>query len=178
MSGIDRQNIEIKVRLSEAGHRRIEQNMNRLVTGAGNLSTDVDTYFHVPRGRLKLRVSNNDPAGTLVFYERPNEATSRLSHYRLVPTPDALALREALAHALGVLVTVSKRRTVFIHGQTRIHFDVVDGLGRFVELETVIGSQGYDAALAEHRSVIDTLGLESAEVVPESYSDLLLDSIR
>jgi len=174
MLGNEQQNIEIKVRLNETDYRRIQENMGSFVTGTGDTSTDVDTYFCVPHGRLKLRVSDDQRSGTLIYYERPDEVSSRLSHYRLVSIPDARALREALAEALGVLVTIRKRRTVFIYGATRIHFDDVEGLGRFVELETVIGSQGHDAALTEHHFVIDMLGLNAGEIVPQSYSDLLL----
>lgn len=174
MSGAEQQNIEIKVRVNEAESRRLQENAVLLVAGTGNRSTDIDTYFRVPHGRLKLRVSENEPAGTLISYERPNEAGSRLSHYRLASVPDARALHETLAQALGVLMTVKKHRTVFIYGQTRIHVDQVELLGSFIELETVIDTQSYDAALAEHRFVFQSLGLEAGEIVPESYSDLLL----
>lgn len=173
----ERRNIEIKVRLSVADQQRIQKNLGGLVAATGDPSTDVDTYFRVPNGRLKLRVSNDADAGTLIYYERSNEAVSRLSHYRLVQIADAQALHAALTAALGVLIIVTKRRTVAIHGSTRIHFDTVEGLGRFIELETVIGTQGHASALAEHRFVIKKLGLDVGEVVPESYSDLLLGKI-
>lgn len=172
--GANQQNIEIKVRLRDADHLRIEGNIRSLVPGVIDPTTDVDTYFRVPHGRLKLRVSNDDRAGTLIYYERPNEATSRLSLYRLVSIPDARALRDTLAEAVGVLVTVNKRRSVFIYGQTRIHLDNVENLGYFIELETVLGTQSDEAALAEHRYVFNTLGLDACEAVPQSYSDLLL----
>lgn len=177
MSDTERQNIEIKVRLSEADYRRIDENAARFAAGTGDRTADVDTYFRVPHGRLKLRVSNNADAGTLIYYERSNEAVSRLSHYRLIQIADAQALREALTAALGVLITVTKRRTVAIHGSTRIHFDTVEELGRFIELETVVGTQTHSAALAEHRYVFQKLGLDVGEIVPESYSDLLLEKI-
>lgn len=175
MPEADRQNIEIKVRVGPSEREQIEQYAIALKARAGGTSMDVDTYFHVARGRLKLRIRDGEPAGTLISYERPNEATSRLSDYRLIPIPDAFALRKTLTQSLGVLVTVTKRRTVFLYGATRIHFDDVDELGTFIELETVLGMQSYDAALAEHRFVFDTLGLSGGEIVPESYSDLLLD---
>jgi predicted adenylyl cyclase CyaB len=74
-----------------------------------------------------------------------------------------------------VLVSVKKQRCVSLYGSTRIHLDQVEELGSFVELETVLGNQSHTAALAEHRFVFDTLGLSAGEIVPQSYSDLLLE---
>lgn len=174
MAEVEQHNIEIKVRVSAEQREQIEQRASGLNARTGGTSTDVDTYFRVPQGRLKLRVQNGEPAGTLIYYQRPNEATSRLSNYRLISIPDAPALRETLAQALGLLVTVTKRRTVLLYGTTRIHIDRVVELGDFIELETVLGTQTHAAALDEHRSVFDALGLGAGEIVPESYSDLLL----
>src|SRR5215208_2035882 len=68
-----------------------------------------DTYFDVRRGRLKLR--EEEPGGaTLIAYDRPDEASERVSRYRLVPVPDPDALRAALEAADGVGAVVVKRR--------------------------------------------------------------------
>jgi predicted adenylyl cyclase CyaB len=178
MSGTEQRNIEIKVHVSANAREDIVRRVTEMNARAAGASRDVDTYFRVPHGRLKLRVHNDEPDGTLIYYERPDEATSRLSHYRLISIPDAAALGAALTAALGVLVIVTKRRTVAIYGATRIHFDAVEGLGNFIELETVLGTQGHDAALAEHRFVFDTLGLSTGQIEPRSYSDLLLQRNR
>lgn len=38
---------------------------------------------------------------------------------------------------MGVLGEVRKRRILFLHEQTRIHIDDVEGIGTFVELEVL-----------------------------------------
>ncbi|HWT23756.1 MAG TPA: cytidine deaminase [Solirubrobacteraceae bacterium] len=97
-----------------------------------------DTYFAVPRGRLKLR--EEEPGGaTLIAYARPDAAAERVSDYRLVPVPDAGALRAALAETCGVRVEVRKRRRLLLWETVRIHLDDVEGLGGFLELEAVAG---------------------------------------
>jgi hypothetical protein len=63
-----------------------------------------DTYFRVPRGRLKLREEGD--VAWLISYERADETTARESRYRLVPVSDPTGLKEALGDALGVLVVV------------------------------------------------------------------------
>jgi adenylate cyclase class IV len=139
----------------------------------------VDRYFAVPEGRLKLRAIAYDTEPSraeLIAYRRPNDAGSRWSVYRITPLePDAADdLAATLAHVLPALVEVRKRRQIAIWGSTRIHLDRVEGLGPFVELETVIAGQADATAEAEHREVIERLGLGDWPVEATSYSDMLL----
>src|SRR5918992_1123676 len=128
-------NVELKAHDDDPG-RTLER---ALAAGAQDrgLLRQRDTYFAVPRGRLKLR--EEEPGGaTLISYERPDEASERVSDYRLVPVPDPDALRAALTDANGVLTVVYKRRRLLIWDDTvRIHLDGVSGLGTFIELEAV-----------------------------------------
>lgn len=144
----------------------------------GGLSQDVDVYYRVQHGRLKLRQTAGQPAATLIAYLRPDSPGSRYSDYQLVLAPDPPALHAALAQSLGVLATVSKERRLLLYGQTRIHLDRVAGLGNFVELETVVAEPGEAEAEAEadsaHALVRDRLGLGDLVTVAGGYLDLLL----
>jgi adenylate cyclase class IV len=86
-------------------------------------------------------------------------------------------LKPALLATLGELVTVRKRRTVAIWQSTRIHLDEVDGLGLFIELETVLdeGERSTERGRAEYDDVVEWLDLASLEPIPGSYSDLLIE---
>ena len=141
----------------------------------------VDTYCAVPHGRLKLREitpPSGQPSAELIAYSRPDVPGPRWSRYRRVPvaTSEAMALKAALAETVGTLVVVEKDRVIGVHGRTRVHLDVVAGLGAFVELETVVdgGTEtGVDAELAETAAL---LGLDrtARDVIAGSYADLLL----
>ena len=167
-----RRNLEIKVRVDQLAQ------VHRLAHALGALDLgerrDRDTYFRVSRGRLKLRESGGRPGGELIYYERPDATVSRYSDYHLACIDRPEALKALLGAALGVLVVVVKTRRLLRCGATRIHLDQVDGLGSFVELETVIAGRSEQAAAAEHEDVKQALGLSSASVVPVSYSDLML----
>lgn len=148
----------------------------------------VDTYYRVPHGRLKLRRIDRLPTNgdavpvartaELIGYDRADDAGSRWSRYHVAALDPASegAVDESLALALGVLVQVSKRRDVALVGATRVHLDRVDGLGDFIELETVIAGQDDASALREHEAVIALLELDRFTTVAGSYSDLLLRS--
>lgn len=165
-------NIEIKLRCPDLDPVRCRL---RELDAATYVWTrrQVDTYFRVPTGRLKLRQEGDGPGGTLIAYHRAEEAASRNSDYQLLSVSDAAGAREMLAGTLGVLVVVDKRRELYLTGATRVHLDEVAGLGSFVELETVIEDQPVDVARDEHRQVLVRLGLSGYDVVSVSYSDLM-----
>ena len=132
----------------------------------------IDTYFNVPKDRLKLREIDNCES-VLVYYERPDLAESRYSNYQICDISEPTVFKQMMTTALGVKEVVEKQRELWMFGETRIHLDVVRDLGEFVELETVIRNQTEAEAQAEHQLVKDALGIGEEDLVSESYSDLL-----
>jgi homotetrameric cytidine deaminase len=132
-----------------------------------------DTYFGVAHGRLKLREEEPGEA-TLIAYERPDEASARVSRYRLVPVPEPEALRAALGDTAGIAAVVVKRRRLLLWETVRIHLDEVRGLGSFLELEAV-AEPGSDLA-RERRQVAqlrDLLEIRDEALREGSYADAL-----
>ena len=132
----------------------------------------LDTYFNVPQGRLKLREISTDEA-ELIYYERSDLAESRYSSYQICDIPEPIAFKGIATMAWGVKGVVEKQRELWIFGDTRIHLDEVKKLGQFVELETVIRNQTEAEAQAEHQLVKDALGIRDQDLVSVSYSDLI-----
>ena len=132
-----------------------------------------DTFFACTTGRLKLRVFG-DGRGELIAYARPDTTAPKISDYTLVPVNDPDALREVLAHALGVRGRVVKRRRLLFVGRTRMHLDQVEGLGDFLELEVVLreGEPAADGA-AEAHDLLQRLRIGRDRCVAGAYIDLL-----
>jgi adenylate cyclase class IV len=130
-----------------------------------------DQFYGVSKGRLKLRTIAG-ASGELIAYDREDIAGARTSDYGLSPTGDAALLDEVLGRALERTGLLEKTRHLLILRNTRIHLDDVVGLGRFVELETVIQHQSESEAVAEHDEVITALGLGDAERIAVGYMDL------
>jgi len=166
-------NIEIKARIDS-----IEALMPRaraLAQRDAELIAQDDTFFRVPHGRLKLR-EFADGRAELIHYHRADTAEAKLSDYRRVPVPDAAALREALARALGLLGRVRKQRWLLLAGQTRIHLDRVEGLGEFLELEVVLRDGQTEAdGMRIADQLMHELGLARAERIAGAYLDLLAE---
>lgn len=163
-------NLETKARCRDLGEAR----RRALQLGAKEQWTrrQVDTYYAVPAGRLKLRRQEDAPA-ELIYYRRPDMPDARWSDYQVVTVTRSTELGNLLADALGVTVHVDKTRTLLLYGNTRIHLDRVHGLGDFVELETVVQTQGDDEARAEHALLARALGISQEDLVGESYADML-----
>ena len=177
-------NLEIKIAITPERLATLEAS----VRSAGlpiNVLDQVDTYFTVPAGRLKLRETTRDgaePGAELIGYRRPDELGPRWSDYELLPLPPAVAsrLKAMLTETVGVATVVAKRRLVAIRGRSRIHLDRVDELGCFLEIETVArdgDESGIDRELA---ATLEWLGVEPAteEPIRGSYADLRRNRAR
>lgn len=164
-------NVEIKARVRDP--LVLEQVATRLGGGEPELLIQRDTFFEVPRGRLKLREISGGPA-QLIQYERSDQAGPRPSDYLLVPVPDPTMLVEALDRSQGIRGIVRKLRKLWIVGQTRIHLDHVEELGDYVELEVVLhGDQSLAEGARMAEALMNELGICRSDLVESAYIDLL-----
>ncbi len=95
----------------------------------------IDTYFTVTTGRLKLREGNIENA--LIHYERENTAGSKSSQVLLYQHQPDENLKAILTKALGIKAIVDKRRKIYFIENVKFHFDTVQNLGTFIEVEAI-----------------------------------------
>ncbi|HEY5311230.1 MAG TPA: class IV adenylate cyclase [Pirellulales bacterium] len=165
------QNIELKARLGSLAAAR--QVAVQVATEHLGIQRQVDTYFGSRDGRLKLREIDGRQA-QLVWYERPDQPSAKLSNYILAAVDSPAEVKRALAHACGTRVVVEKQREVFLADNVRIHLDQVAGLGDFIEFEAVLGPQV--SAIEGHRQVAALalrFGIADEMRIQASYADLL-----
>ena len=169
-------NVESKAR--SADHARLRALLR--AHGASFSGTDhqIDTYFCVAHGRLKLREGTLENA--LIQYARADEAGPKCSAVGLFPTAPGSALKPLLTAALGVLVVVDKQREISWIENVKFHLDTVAGLGAFVEIEAIDrdGTIGATRLEAQCRHYLALLGIAPADLISGSYSDLLLNEAR
>jgi len=131
----------------------------------------VDTYFNVRSGRLKLREIDGEEF-ELIYYKRANAKTSRYSDYRIVPLTEPRSARDLFRVLFGVSVVVRKKRTLFLYQNARIHIDSVERLGTFIEFEVVV-NRGKKQARALMQFLRKEFRVDPTSIVGGSYSDLL-----
>lgn len=163
-------NIEIKVAVPDLGGLR--ERARALGADWAWTRRQRDVFFRVPRGYLKLRVSEGEP-GELIAYEREAGSDPRPSRYAIAPVPDPAAMEEVLARALPRLGVVMKIRELHRWRHTRIHLDRVERLGTFLELETLVESIGDEAARSEAEEAITFLELDRSAFLDRPYLELL-----
>jgi adenylate cyclase class IV len=162
-------NLEIKCRVARFdGVRRALERVGAVRQTP--VLKQVDWYFSVPHGRLKLRQANGGP-GELLFYVRPSRRGLRLSVYGRSPVPEVSGMRGLLTKALGESACVRKSREVWLFRNARIHLDRVSRLGTFVEIEVEV-RRGPRQARELMDTLISTLRLSPAASIGGSYADL------
>jgi len=164
-------NIEIKARIADLA--RIRTAAEQITETPVEVLQQEDTFFEVPRGRLKLRQFTS-AHGQLIYYQRDDRKGPKLSSYVISATDDPQTLRLALASALSVRGVVKKTRWLYRVGQTRIHLDEVEGLGHFLELEVVMGAEeSREAGERIAGDLMKKLGINEPDLVSEAYIDLV-----
>jgi adenylate cyclase, class 2 len=135
-----------------------------------------DTYFNVSFGRLKLREGNIE--NSLIHYHRENLPGAKQSDVILYHQQPDKNLKDALTAALGIKVVVKKRRKIYFVGNIKFHFDHVDALGQFVEVEAIDhnGSYTIEQLRDQCEYYANLFQLRQSDYIAVSYSDLLMKS--
>ena len=167
-------NIEIKARCHNP--KAIRDILHACRADFRGTDRQIDTYFKVPRGRLKLREGNIENA--LVYYEREDQEGPKRSTVTLVPTTPETPLKALLAQALGILTVVEKHRDIYFIDNVKFHVDEVRALGTFVEIEAIDydGSIGGERLRAQCQQFLALFNIQPDQLVALSYSDLLLQN--
>ncbi len=167
-----RVSIEIKARC--AAPARVRSILKVHKARFRGLDHQIDTYFRVPSGRLKLREGNIENA--LIYYRRSDQKNSKRCDATLFPCEKKTPLKKVLAQALGVLAVVDKKREIYFIRNAKFHIDRVKKLGSFVEIE-VFGSERAASGLKKQCEFFQKLlGIRAKDLVADSYSDLILKS--
>ncbi len=134
----------------------------------------VDTYFRIQHGRLKLREINQKQA-ELIYYNRPEDDIQRISDFEIYPCSALEKIKSILEQSLGILTVVTKERQLFLYQSTRIHIDEVENLGSFIEFEVPL-IDSMSEAKKTMNFLIDKFGIKEADYELHSYLDLMQNS--
>jgi adenylate cyclase, class 2 len=166
-------NFEFKARTNRLNE--LEKNLLSLNPKFIGEDHQTDTYFNVNKGRLKLREGNIE--NSLIYYERPDTAGAKQSNVLLYQHKPDPALKEILTKTLSVKVVVEKIRKIYFIDNVKFHFDTVEDLGNFIEVEAIdeTGAIGLEELQRQCRHYADYLKIQLEDFVSQSYSDLILE---
>jgi len=161
---------EFKARLRD--EPRVREVLQRLRARFIGTDHQIDTYFRVSSGRLKVREGRLE--NSLIFYRRSNTRRARRSAVEMMLLPRWNSLRAILAGVLGTLAVVDKRREIYFVKNVKIHLDHVRRLGRFLEVEAISRTGDVKKIRSQARQFQQLFGITAKDIVPESYSDMIL----
>lgn len=165
-------NIEIKAKCND--HEKIRAILKLRNAEFKGIDHQIDTYFKVNNGRLKLREGNIE--NFLVFYEREDKEGPKQSDVILFKSDPNSSLKDILLTSLGALVVVDKQREIYFIENVKFHIDTVKNLGTFMEIEAIDsdGSFGKEKLLERCQNYLDMFGIQKDDLISVSYSDILL----
>jgi len=135
----------------------------------------IDTYFNVAQGRLKLRegsIENN-----LIHYIRENKEGPKTSAITLLKSEPGSSLKKILTDSIGILTIVDKQREIYYIENVKFHIDTVKNLGTFIEIEAIDknGSIGEEKLLDQCNYYMKLFNISDNHLISVSYSDLILN---
>ncbi len=164
--------VEIKARCADISRAR--EVLEKEKAEFKGLDHQVDTYFKVNTGRLKLREGKIE--NTLIFYNRENKTGPKESNVTLFKTGKDSPLKEILTKSLGVLTRVDKQREIYFIENVKFHLDILVDFGSFIEIEAIgDGLRDRRELLKQCEYYLDLFNISERDLVASSYSDLYLD---
>jgi len=164
-------NLEIKIKIRS--HNDYIEKLKSIGAEYCGILNQKDIYFKVPSGILKLRIENEKY--TLIRYNR-DEKGKRWSNYELlkleVMHPGGENPEKYLSGIFKTETIVKKKRIFYLYNNTRIHLDVVKGLGVFLELETLLVS-GKKDAVQRFQEMLSILKINPDNQIRASYKNLI-----
>ena len=139
----------------------------------GGILNQMDIYYNVPEGRLKLRNVNDDKF-ELIYYFRVDKGTEKESDYDIIKLNDEKDIKKILKESLGVRGTIKKKRELYLYQNVRIHLDTVRGLGKFIEFEVVCKNAGdLREAPEKIKYLKKVFAIKQISLIDRSYIDLI-----
>lgn len=168
-------NLELKAKYPNI--KRAESIARELSETEPEILEQIDTYYNVPHGRLKLRQihSNDGISMELIWYDRNEAGGERISNYERVELNGESGFYKILEQALEIDVKVEKQRTVYIWNGCRIHIDIVEQLGHFLEFEVLTSHPSPPNERLQH--LTEKFGITDLDIINCSYADLLRTQI-
>jgi len=134
----------------------------------------IDTYFNVANGRLKLREGNIE--NSLIWYLREDTTGAKRSDVLLYKHDPDKALKDILIKLHGIKVIVEKKRRIYFIDNVKFHFDTIPQLGTFIEVEAIDkdGSLGIDKLQQQANKYAAFFNIKPLDYIALSYSDIIL----
>ena len=170
--------IEVEMKV-EAPHTEVEERLEQVGAERHGEKVQHDVYYSAPHRdfeetdeALRTRAEDGD---VYVTYKGPKLDRETKSRREIDLSVGNLEVADELLKALGFeeFGRVRKHRTKYVYGDYVVVLDDVEGLGEYVEVETVVEEDEFEEARDGAVEMLRRLQLDPADGVRESYLQLL-----
>ena len=160
-------NLELKIAIENIS--KLEESLVEIGADLKGVLNQKDIYYKVDNGLLKLRLENGE--ASLIKYSRDEKKKDRWSNYFVLKL-EGEEVENYFNDFFQIETIVSKKRKLYIYKDTRIHLDLVEGLGEFLELETVV-IESKEKAKQFFDEIVRLLKLNTSNQIKTSYRYLV-----
>ena len=160
-------NLELKIPIKNIS--KFEESLVKIGAELKGVLKQKDIYYKVDNGLLKLRLENGE--ASLIKYSRDEKNKNRWSNYFVLKL-EGEEVENYFNDFFQIETVVSKKRKLYIYKDTRIHLDLVEGLGEFLELETVV-IEGKEKAKQLFDEIVKLLEINTSNQIKTSYRYLV-----
>lgn len=160
-------NLELKIAIESIS--KLEKSLVEIGADLKGVLNQKDIYYKVDNGLLKLRLENGE--ASLIKYSRDEQKKDRWSNYFVLKL-EGEEVENYFIDFFQIETIVSKKRKLYIYKDTRIHLDLVEGLGEFLELETVV-IESKEKAKQFFDEIVRLLKLNTSNQIKTSYRYLV-----
>jgi len=165
-------NIEIKAYCRNL--LKFKTKLKQLPTTFEGDDVQMDTFFKVPKGRLKLRESKLY-GNILIPYIRLDQSGPKQADYGLIKIDDVIKIKNLFTEMFGIIGVVNKKREIYLYENVRIHLDDVETLGTYIEFEAVVqNSNAIDTNRKKVEWLLGFFGIDQKDLIEDAYMDLLV----
>ena len=167
--------INIEIKAKSDNHNKIRKILKSKNAEFKGIDNQIDTYFNVKSGRMKLREGNIE--NNLIHYQRDNKKGPKSSTVLLYKSAPDSELKNILSKAIGIKVIIDKQREIYFIDNVKFHIDTVKNLGEFVEIEAISKTDSVNEQdlLKQCQFYMDLFQISENDLISVSYSDLMLN---
>lgn len=174
--------VEVKFRISDGDYDRLHKLLNALASALGK-ETEIDIYFNHPCRDFQktdeaIRVRVYGTGKATLTYKGPRLASRGKARieYNVDVEPTDTIVNILTSLGFTKVAEIKKERVIFTYENYTIYLDKVEGLGSFLEVETMTSDAGLSDKLAGEiiGFVKNRLGISESSIEPKTYLELYL----
>ena len=179
-SKVEHKMVELKAKVDDLDV--VRRKLTSLGAQRIGIFRQIDVYFGVPEGRLKLREVEGSNEAELIYYERENIAGPKRSDVFILRIQEPKFFKALLRRLLKTSAIVEKVREIYRYQGTplaskyryvQIHLDNVKKLGTFIEFEMKGSNRTEKRDKQILENLMKKLKIKANRLEKHSYLDLL-----